>query len=143
MHCTQHFINATPVLVMIIFKLIIMAGRSKSRASKKRGLRSSNSHRIDILSASPGEQHLEINGIKLPTYEQVLLCYMATMEKFRNEDGSKNCKLTTIVSQAVFQKVKVHYHKANIPTKAPNKCLQGIMKINNEFKSVNKWKNKS
>ena len=139
MYCTLISINTTSGHVMILFTLIIMASTTKSRPSKKRGLRSSNT-RLSVLSTSPGEQHLQISGTKLPTYEQVLLCYMATMEKLRAEDSTKNRKLTADVSNAVFEKVRVHYEKGNIPTKNPKKCAQDILKLNDEFKSVNKFK---
>ena len=110
------------------------------KTKKKRELRSCD-NRLNVLSVSPGEQHLEITGSKLPTYEQVLLCYMATMRKFRAEDGTKNTKLTAIVSNAVFEKVRLLYLKANIPMKVPINCAKDIRMINDEFKSVNKRKN--
>ena len=46
--------------------------------------------RLSILTETPGFQHLEMNGNRLPTYNQVLLCYLSHMEKQRLEDISKN-----------------------------------------------------
>lgn len=102
-------------------------------------LRSSGNH-LQVLGTSPEDGHMEITGIKLPTYEQVLLCYMATMGKKRAEDATKNAKLVPIVCNLVFEKVRIHYEKANIPIKPINKCGQDIMKLNEEFRQVNKNK---
>ena len=65
---------------------------------------------------------------------------MATMKKMRSEDPTKNRKLTNVVTNTVYQKVLVHYEKANILTKHYTKCIQDILKINNEYKLVNKSK---
>ena len=103
-------------LIIVFSPVIIMES-----TSRKKTLRNGNS-RLNVLQSSPGEKHLEISGNKLPTYEQVLLSYMATMEKMRSQDPTKNSKLTNVVLNTVYQKVLVHYKKANIPTKHYSGC---------------------
>ena len=39
--------------------------------------------KIDLLLESPGEEHLVILGSKLPTYKQVLQCFLAHSDKIR------------------------------------------------------------
>ena len=56
---------------LIIYNQSIMATRNSDT-------------RLDIILESPGSEHLRISGIRLPTYNQVLLCYLAYCEKFRN-----------------------------------------------------------
>ena len=109
-------------------------------ASQKR--RRSN-NRLQVLSVSPGVEHLHITGTRLPTYGQVLLCYMATSEKKRAEDSTKNVKLNNTVEDLVLKEVSHHYSKANIVMKLPYKCAEDIRKIHDEFRRVNKKKNPS
>ena len=70
--------------------------------------------RLDILLESPGSEHLRISGTRLPTYNQVLLCYLAYCEKFRNEDSTKNAKIYAPSLNAVMEQVSLHYCKDNI-----------------------------
>ena len=72
--------------------------------------------RLTILPATPGIEHLEIHGSKLPSYEQVLLCYMAMLEKLRNEDGAKHAKVYHPAANNVANQVKPHYQKSRIIT---------------------------
>ena len=95
-------------------------------------LRSSESC-LRILIQSPGVEHLDITGARLPTYEQVLLCYMSNMDKFRADDAYKNMKLSRVVSKVVIDRVIIHYQKAVIATKQHHKMAEGIEKIQSEF----------
>ena len=72
--------------------------------------------KLDILPESPGEHHLKITGSKLPTYNQVLLCYLAKVNELRLADSSKNTKLSYSAGTYVASEVLKHYEKAHIPT---------------------------
>ena len=52
----------------------------QSRFSDKRSI---------ILDVTPGENNQEITGCRLPTYKQVLLCYIANLEKTRADDETE------------------------------------------------------
>ena len=78
--------------------------------------------RLLVIGESPGTEHLEINGCRLPTYKQVLLCYMALMDRERAVDT--NSKLERPVANMV------HYNKANIETKGQNQLAADIIKLN-------------
>ena len=93
---------------------------------------------IKILNNSPGVEHLDIAGVRLVTYEQVLLCYLAQMDKHRAEDATKNAKLVRTVANIVVEKVLVHYHKTNIATKNPQKMAKDIEKIHAGYMSIRK-----
>ena len=72
--------------------------------------------RLSVLHDTPGTEHLQICGVRLPTYNQVLLCYLAHMDKHRREDKSKMMKLSRLSSNCVVAKVVEHYQKAHIIT---------------------------
>ncbi len=96
-------------------------------------------NRLKVLNQSPSSQHMEISGFRLPTYEQVLLCYMAFMKIKRAEEPSG--KVTRVVSKLVVEEVVDHYKKANIATKNEKKCAEAIEKLNKEYININKKKN--
>ena len=74
----------------------------QSRFSDKRSI---------ILDVTPGEDNKEITGCRLPTYKQLLLCYIANLEKTRSDDETENAKLNKIVAKCVAKKVLVHLKK--------------------------------
>ena len=65
----------------IFYRLVTHLRMISTRNSDKRSL---------IFDEAPGVDHLEITGCRLPTYKQVLLCYISNLEKARAEDTSKN-----------------------------------------------------
>ena len=66
-----------------------------------------------ILPETPGLRHLEIVGCRLPSYKQVLYCYIANMEKLRSKD--KVSKVERDAANAVVNESLKHYVKAMIP----------------------------
>ena len=99
-----------------------------------RRLRSSNNY-LNILSKSPGNEHLEITGSRLPTYEQVLLCFLSTKEKL-NHEGENLMSLKNNnrkIAKMVVSQVILHYQRAGIPTKAENKMTEDIVKLRSDF----------
>ena len=77
--------------------------------------RSSDS-RLQILNETPGEQHLHIPGSRLPTYNQVLLCYIAHRDKLRLEESSKMQPVKKLAIKSTINEISLHYNKANIRT---------------------------
>ena len=77
----------------------------KSRLSDKR---------ILVLDESPGVQHLTINGSRLPTYKQVLLCYISNMENFTKKNENKGKKLQRSVAKIVVNVVSPHFRKGKL-----------------------------
>ena len=70
----------------------------QSRFSDKRSI---------ILDVTPGEDNQEITGCRIPTYKQVLLCYIANLEKARADDVTENVKLKKIIAKCVSKTVFV------------------------------------
>jgi hypothetical protein len=66
---------------------------------------------------------------------------MSNMDKFREEDASKNSKLTRMVSKVVVDKILIHYQKAGIGTKSHHKMAEDVENIHSEYVKVNKKKN--
>ena len=95
--------------------------------------------RLDILLESPGSEHLRISGTRLPTYNQVLLCYLAYCEKFRNEDSTKHAKIYAPSLNAVMEQVSLHYCKANIKL-LPKACAwKKITNFHQEYITLKKF----
>lgn len=85
--------------------------------------------KLDILPESPGEHHLKITGSKLPTYNQVLLCYLAKVNELRLADSSKNTKLSYSAGTYVASEVLKHYEKAHIPTVIEKQVIKKIIQF--------------
>ena len=87
---------------------------------------------LDILIESPANQHLKINGSKLPTFNQVLLCYLAKLKELREHDASKTQKLTLTAAQYVVGEIIAHYQKAHSPHISEIKIAQKVIKFHDE-----------
>ena len=98
------------------------------------GLRSS-SKLTDILSESPSEQHLEIVGSKLPTYEQTLLCFLANLNRLKSQKH-KIPRIRWEAAKAAVSQVLVHYYKAGIPAKNEKSMAKIIEKLYDDFQYV-------
>ena len=96
---------------------------------------------IKLIEISPGTEHLEITGCRLPTYEQVLLSYMSNMNKIRSENASNKQKLKGVVSNIVAQQVLRHYQKAGIASKPLKVIKDDVQKVQIEYEQINKKKN--
>ena len=94
-----------------------------------------------LIEISPGTEHLEITGCRLPTYEQVLLSYTSNMNKLRSEDASNKQKLKGVVSNIVAQQVLRHYQKAGIASKPLKVIKDDVQKVQIEYEQINKKKN--
>ena len=99
--------------------------------------RNSDTH-LDILLETPGSQHLSISGTRLPTHNQVLLCYLAHCENFRSEDSTKNAKVYAPSLNAVVEQVSLHYCKANIKLLQKSCCWVKITKLHEEYITLKK-----
>ena len=94
--------------------------------------------RLDILPETPGTQHLGISGTRLPTYNQVILCYLANFEKLRREDSTRQNEITVTVVQVVLKEVLQHYHKSNILTVSERSMEEKVQKLLIEYKKLQK-----
>ena len=94
-------------------------------------LRCSNTN-VQLLSVEPGPAHLEISGCKLPTYEQVLLCFLAHLRSTRENVSWQN-KVIWRTAEAVKEKVLDHYRKANIKHVSEINFCQAIIKFYREY----------
>ena len=90
--------------------------------------------RLDILLETPGPQHLCISGTRLPTYNQVLLCFLAHCEKFQ----SSTAKVYAPSLNAVIEQVSLHYCKANIKILDKASCWTKIKKLHEEYLTLQK-----
>ena len=58
---------------------------------------------LKLLAETSGIEHLQFHGTKLPTYSQVILCFLAHLEKLRREDDTKQRKLTRFAANLVVK----------------------------------------
>ena len=98
---------------------------------------------LQVLLQSPGIEHLEINGCRLSTHEQVFLCYISTMSLKRSEDTTKNQSLKSYVQQIVAKKVIKNYEKGGIEHKPEKLMCLDIKNLNEKHIFINKKKNKA
>ena len=99
-----------------------------------RELRSSNKFK-NILSQSPSDEHLQIKGSKLPTHEQVLLCFLANLKKLKDEK-SKVTRVKWEAAKKVVAQVLIHYNKAGIKTKDEKNMAKIIEQLYADFQYV-------
>ena len=71
--------------------------------------------KLCILPETPGPESVKICGSRLPTYKQVLFCFLTNLEKLRNEDKTKNQKAMRSCANLVVAEVSEHYKKACVP----------------------------
>ena len=95
---------------------------------------------LTILSETPGPANMNISGSRLPSFKQVLFCFMASLEKLKNEDKLKNEKLMRSCANLVSKEVLNHYQKALIPILHENKIAEKIIKLHSDYKSLYKTK---
>ena len=68
-----------------------------------------------LLSVTPGPEHLTITGVRLPTYQQVLLSLLANIDFERAQDASKQAKASQLSAKTAVLEVKQHYGKGHVP----------------------------
>ena len=95
-----------------------------------------NDPRHFILNQTPGIEHIEIAGARLPTQEQVLLSYMARMDQ---QPEGKKCQRTVI--NAIIDNITKLFKMANIPLKDVSVISKDILNLNKTYQNVNKKKN--
>ena len=71
-----------------------------------RDTRLSDRYVMLLLGTTPGQEHPEIKGSKLPSNKQVLLCLLANLKEHHWNEALSNA----------INNVLLHYRKANIPT---------------------------
>jgi len=93
--------------------------------------------RSSILPTLPDESNQKIAGTRLPTYQQVLLCFLATMDKQREVNKSKyNQKLVRLCANSVVDEVLSHYNNAKIALIQKHKMAEKVEALHNEYKNL-------
>ena len=88
-----------------------------------------------VLGETAGFQHLTIKGSRLPTYHQVLLCYLANKEKYKLKYGM-TAKIQRPVSKIVVNEVIVHYKKAHIANISLTKMCEKVESLVDDYRNV-------
>ena len=106
-------------------------------------LRSSDRYR-DVLGVSANEEHLKITGSRLPSYKQVLLCFLSNYEKIKvNTNKSNSSRPKWEAAKSVAKEVLIHYNKSNIKSQNEKKIAEKIENLYNELQTLSKRKNKN
>ena len=95
---------------------------------------------LDLLPELPCPDHLCIHGKRLPTYSQVLLCYLRNLERLRLRAiyTNKKLKQTRSASKAVVEEMMKHHSKAGINTISHTKMREKIEGFDDEFNKARK-----
>lgn len=96
----------------------------------------STDSKLPILLETPGIDDLKICGSRLPSVKQVLFCFMANLEKMRQDDPTKQRKLYRTCANLVVQEVLGHYGKSHIPTIHRKKMAEKIVGLYQEYRSL-------
>ena len=82
----------------------------------------------------------KIRGCRLPSYKQVLFCFLSNFEKLKSEDHIHNQSLKRSCANFVVDKVLHHYRKARIPTQYEHKMTEKIIDFHSTYCSLFKIK---
>ena len=92
-----------------------------------------------LLSESPGDKHLKIAGCRLPTFEQVLLCFLANLVLIK-ETTINVVRPRLEAAKAAVAEVLVHYRKARIPTKDDKSMARQVEQLFDELRNTYRQK---
>ena len=98
--------------------------------------------KFNLLLESAGNEHLIISGRKLPTYKQVLLCFLAHSDKVRREDSSKRKRIGFTAANAVIEQVEHHYNNAGIFILPKKNLRNQIWALHHKYVDLRKTKSK-
>lgn len=93
---------------------------------------------LDILLEIPGHHYLIISSIKLPTYNQVILCYLVNTEKHGRKVKTKSMKVTLLDPKTVVNEVLIYYQKANTITVSENYMRVRVIALNKQYRTLMK-----
>ena len=99
--------------------------------------RSKDKH-LEILHQSPDLSILEIPGCKLPTYKQILICFLS----HQSHDSTNQQKSLWSTAASVASKALIHYRKGNIPHLTLRRMTSKILEFIKKYKSINKYNKK-
>lgn len=94
-----------------------------------------------ILRESVTEDHQYIRGSRLPTKRQVLMSFLCNSKLLRENDETKQKKITREAAKKVVAEVLVHYQRAGIPTVQEHKMAEKIEELHRYFESLMKINN--
>lgn len=100
----------------------------------------SNDRFKDFLSESPDQRHLEISGSRLPTREQVLLCFLANYKKVKEVQPPVERPMLEAAKPTV-EAILIHYKKARIQAKSARNLEKAVEKLYEELKYSNYYPN--
>ena len=80
------------------------------------GTLKSSDNKLMVLRKTPGLDDVKIRGSKLPSYKQILFCYLSNLEILKENDELKQQRLERPCAKLVLKEVLYHYMKARIST---------------------------
>ena len=95
-------------------------------------LRSSNTDQVFLLGRLPSISDRTITGNRLPTYRQVLMCFLSYRSEYRNKTGARNAANMTI------REVLPFYIKAGIQTCLQQNMAAKVIQLDDKLKKLMK-----
>ena len=93
--------------------------------------------RLSLLQQTPEQEHRDISGCKLPTFKQILLCFLAHLDTvkdtFRIAQAAKRS-----AARIVREKVIFHYRNARIDYISNKRMWDKILELHTEFTNIRK-----
>jgi len=90
-----------------------------------------------LLGSVPSDDKRSILGSKLPTYNDVLLCFIAWRKHYQNADATNQSSILLPAAAKVSDEVCNHYKRAHIPVIDQKNVTKKIKQFyEKEFKSI-------
>ena len=93
--------------------------------------------RLSVLLETPGEEHRNISGCKLPTFKQVLLCFLAHLDVVRDSLRIAQAARRS-AAKIVQEKVIYHYRNAGIDYISNKRMCDKIVELHTEYTNIRK-----
>ena len=98
----------------------------------------SNDKSFLILCESPGPEYLTLKGLKLPTNQQIILCFLANLHALRQDDTKRQEPLRVLAATKVTEQILLVYSKADIPVLSERRIRAKIFELHDEYLSLKK-----
>ena len=93
--------------------------------------------RLSVLLETPAQEHCNISGCKLPTYKQVLLCFLAHIDIVKDSLRIAQAAKRS-AAKIVCEKVIYHYRNAGIDYISDKRMCNKIQELYAEYTNIRK-----
>ena len=93
--------------------------------------------RLSLLQQTPEQEHRDISGCKLPTFKQILLCFLAHLDTVKDTLRIAQAAKRS-AARIVREKVIFHYRNAGIDYISKMRKCDKILELHTEYINIRK-----